>query len=157
MQRRQILIWAAGGLGTGQALAHHGWSSFDDTRPIFLEGKAATVKWANPHVELMLDVSPSLALPNDLAQRTVPAQTAPVNGPAMLAKASLPTRKDKRWEIEFAPLTRMDAWKVPEIKPGQTLSVVGYTFKDEKGTATLRVEYLWLDGKVYALRSSPTG
>lgn len=157
MQRRQILILATAGLGTGGALAHHGWSSFDDAKPIFLEGKAATVKWSNPHVELMLDVTPTLVLPSDLAQRIVPAQSASVDSRAVLAKATLPTRKDKRWEIEFAPLTRMDAWKVPEIKTGQALAVVGYTFKDEKGSATLRVEYLWLDGKAYALRSSPTG
>lgn len=27
-----------------------------------------------------------------------------------LGTAKAPTRKDKVWEIEFAPITRMDAW-----------------------------------------------
>ncbi len=159
MQRRQILAWGAGSLGlsAGSALAHHGWSSFDDARPIYLEGQAASVKWQNPHAELFLDVAPNLAVPADLAKRTVPGQSAAVDGTALLAKASLPHRKDKRWEIELAPLTRMQAWKVEEIKPGQKLAVLGYTFKEEKGSATLRVEYLWVDGKTYALRSSPLG
>ena len=90
-----------------------------------------------------------------MAQRTLPAQSAPVDGKALLAKAVLPTRPDKRWEIELAPLTRLQAWKVPEIKPGTRLSVLGFTFTGEKGEAILRAEYLFLDGKVYGLRSSP--
>lgn len=27
------------------ALAHHGWSSFDETKPIYLEGVVKNVKW----------------------------------------------------------------------------------------------------------------
>ncbi|NJM44145.1 MAG: hypothetical protein HC858_09530 [Brachymonas sp.] len=137
------------------AYAHHGWSSFDQERPIYLEGKATRVKWANPHAELVLDVSGGIKLPADLASRSIPAQSAPVDAPALLKKAVLPTRKDRTWEIELAPLTRMEAWKVPEIKNGQSLALLGFTFKDEKGAAIVRVEFLWLDGKAYALRSSP--
>ncbi len=156
MQRRHILILGAAGVG-GPAFAHHGWSSFDDTKPIYLEGKAATVKWQNPHVELILDLPPNMGLPPELAKRSVPNQTAPVDGPAILSKTTLPKRKDNRWEIELAPISRMQAWKVPEISSGESLSVVGYTFKDEKGSAILRVEYLWLGQETYALRSSPVG
>jgi Family of unknown function (DUF6152) len=136
--------------------AHHGWSSFDLDRPIYLEGKATQVKWQNPHTELKLELLPALKLPADLATRSIPAQTANVDAPALLKKASLPKRTDKTWEIELAPLTRMEAWKVPEVKNGQSVSLLGFTFKDEKGSAILRAEFLWLDGKPYALRSSPT-
>ena len=59
------------------------------------------------------------------------------------------------WEIELAPLTRMEAWQVAEIKPGTELSVLGFTFNDEKGEPVLRAEYLWVGGKAYGLRSSP--
>lgn len=137
------------------ARAHHGWSSFDQDRPIYLEGKATQVRWRNPHAELKLELTPGLKLPADLAARALPAQSAPVDGKALLAKASLPTRADKVWDIELAPLTRMDAWKVAEIKPGTVLSVLGFTFKDEKGDAILRAEYLFVEGKAYGLRSSP--
>ncbi|HSW08189.1 DUF6152 family protein [Aquabacterium sp.] len=154
MQRRSLLVCAAG-LSSGLARAHHGWSSFDQTRPIYLEGKAGKVAWRNPHVELELELSATLALPADLKQRALPAQSAPVEGPQLLAAAVLPTRKDKRWEIEFAPLTRMQAWQVPEIKVGDSLAVLGFTFHGEKGEAVLRAEYLWFGGKTYALRSSP--
>jgi hypothetical protein len=157
MQRRQTLqLIATTALPAAlSAHAHHGWSSFDLDRPIYLEGKATKVKWANPHTELTLDISAGMKLPADLASRAIPAQTAQVDAPALLKKAVLPKRTDKAWEIELAPLTRMETWKVPEIKNGQTVALLGFTFKDEKGSAILRAEFVWLDGKTYALRSSP--
>jgi Family of unknown function (DUF6152) len=157
MQRRTTLqLIAATTLPAAwHAQAHHGWSSFDLDRPIYLEGKAAKVKWQNPHTELMLELTPGLKIPADLASRSIPAQTAPVDAPALLQKAALPKRTDKTWEIELAPLARMEAWKVPEIKNGQSLALLGFTFKDEKGSPIVRAEFLWLDGKAYALRSAP--
>lgn len=157
MQRRHALqlITTTALPAALSAEAHHGWSSFDLDRPIYLEGKATKVKWANPHTEMMLDISAGMKLPADLASRIVPPQTAQVDAPALLKKAVLPKRTDKTWEIELAPLTRMEAWKVPEIKNGQTVALLGFTFKDEKGSAILRAEFVWLDGKTYALRSSP--
>ena len=156
MKRRTLLI---AGLATpglsGLAWAHHGWSSFDQDRPVYLEGKVTAVKWQNPHAELMLEVPAGLKLPADLGARSVPAQSAPVDGKAMLAKAVVPTRKDRKWEIELAPLTRMDVWKVEPIKVGATVSLVGFTLKEEKGDAVVRVEYLFVGGKAYGLRSGP--
>lgn len=138
------------------AWAHHGWSSFDQNRPIYLEGKASKVAWRNPHAEMQLELpADGLKLPADLATRSLPAQSAPVDGPALLKAAQLPTRKDRRWEIELAPLSRMNAWAVPEIKVGDAVAMLGFTFTGEKGDAILRVEYLFLGGKTYALRSSP--
>ena len=156
MQRRPlVLAIAAAGLAPALARAHHGWSGFDQDRPLYLEGKADSVVWKNPHAEVMLRVAPGLAVPADLARRAVPPQSTPVDAARILAAARVPTRKDAVWELELAPLTRMEAWKVAEIKPGQSIAVVGYTFPAEKGEAVLRVEYLFADGKVYGLRSSP--
>jgi Family of unknown function (DUF6152) len=158
MQRREFVQLAAalgwGGVATG-ALAHHGWSSFDQGRPIYLEGKAANVRWRNPHVELSLELPGNLRVPADLAQRALPAQTAGVDGPSLLAKAVVPTRRDRRWEIELAPLFRLGQWKMPEIKDGDELSLIGFTFKDEAGEAIVRAEYVFFGGNVYGLRSSP--
>jgi len=158
MKRRDVLkvslaLPVAGAAPWAQA--HHGWSSFDQDRPIYLEGRVVKAMWRNPHAELELEVSPTLKLPADLAQRALPAQSAPVDGKALLAKAVVPTRKDKRWEIELAPLTRMQAWNVAELKAGAQIALLGFTFTGEKGEAILRVEYLFADGKVYGLRSSP--
>jgi hypothetical protein len=153
MHRRSIVL--AGLAVPGLALAHHGWSSFDQDRPLWLEGKVTGVRWRNPHAELELAVTPGLRVPADLASRPLPAQSAPVDGKALLARAVVPTRKDARWEVELAPLTRMQAWKVPEIKPGATVAVLGFSTKDEQGEAVLRAEYLFVDGRTYGLRSSP--
>lgn len=154
MHRRLFLLSAGTAIGL-PAWAHHGWSSFDQSRPLFLEGQAAQVAWRNPHVELWLDLAPQLKLPADLAGRALPAQAAAVDGPALLQAAQLPTRKDRRWAVELAPLTRMQAWSVPEIKNGDALGVLGFTFIGEKGDAVLRAEFLFLRGKVYGLRSAP--
>ncbi len=153
MHRRTLM---AAGLGLPLlAHAHHGWSSFDQSRPLWLEGRATQVSWRNPHAELKLEVAPDLKLPADLANRKLPAQVASVDGPALLKATQLPTRKDRLWEIELAPLTRMEAWKVPEIKSGTALALLGFTFTGEKGNAVLRAEYLFLAGQVYGLRSGP--
>lgn len=153
MQRRHILL-AAAALPLA-ARAHHGWSSFDLARPLWLEGRAANVVWRNPHVEFDLEVAAELKLPSDLALRSVPPQSASVDGPGLLKAATLPTRRDKRWHIELAPLSRVEAWKVPEVKNGDLVSMLGFAFAGEKGDAVLRVEYLWVGGKAYGMRSSP--
>jgi len=99
---------------------------------------------------------PASAAPHvPLGWQVAPAQSASVDAARILAAARLPTRKDPVWELELAPLTRMEAWKVAEIKPGQQIAAIGYTFPAEKGDAVMRVEYLFADGKAYGLRSSP--
>ena len=155
MQRRTVLAFAAAGFVPALARAHHGWSGFDQDRPIYLEGKAVKVTWRNPHAEIEIELPATLQLPADLARRSVPPQSASVDGPKLLAAAQLPKRRDKVWEIELAPLTRMDAWKVPEIKVGETVAVLGYIAPEEKGDPVLRAEYLFHAGKVYGLRSAP--
>lgn len=158
MQRRRLVITLAALPAlpfVPAARAHHGWSSFDQGRPLYVEGQAGKVMWRNPHAEFELEVAADLALPPDLASRVLPAQSAPVDGPALLKAAKLPTRKDRRWLVELAPLTRMEAWKVAPLKTGDKVAVLGFTFTGEKGDAVLRAEYLFAAGKVYGLRSSP--
>jgi len=154
MQRRQVLL-AAAAVPLAPAFAHHGWSSFDQNRPIYLAGKARKVAWRNPHAELDLELDADLKLPADLASRPVPAQAASVDGAALFARAQLPTRQDKVWHIELAPLTRMEAWKVTPLRDGDAVAMVGFTFAGEKGEPILRVEYLLVGAQTYGLRSSP--
>lgn len=153
--RRRRLIVSAPLIVALPAWAHHGWSSFDQSRPIYLEGTARKVSWRNPHAEFDLELRSNLQLPADLATRPLPAQSAPVEGPKLLAQARLPARKDKVWQIELAPLTRLQAWQIGEIKAGTSLAVLGFTFHGEKGDPVLRAEFLWVAGKAYGLRSSP--
>lgn len=155
MNRRHFVISLPALLALPRAFAHHGWSSFDDSRPLYLEGAVKKVAWANPHVELDLELPAELRLPAELPNRNVPPQSASVDARSILAKTALPRRKDRTWHIELAPLSRMSQWKVAEIKAGERLSMVGYTYKDEQGEAVLRVEYLFRGDTVTPLRSSP--
>jgi hypothetical protein len=156
MKRRQLVLAATGiPLFSRPAWAHHGWSSFDQDRPLYLEGKVIQSRWQNPHAELDIEVPAGMTVPADLRQRPLPAQSAPVDGPGLLAKATVPRRSDRKWELELAPLTRLQSWKVPEIKVGDMVSAVGFTSKDEAGEPILRVEFLFVGNNTYGLRSSP--
>lgn len=155
MERRRFIMGFPLVLASGPLWAHHGWSSFDETRPIYLAGRVARVRWQNPHAELILDLANPLVLPVSLKTRMAPKQSAPVDAASVFAKAVLPTRRDAQWEVELSPLTRLQAWNTPEIKVGEMLELVGYTFFGEKGDATLRVEFLIRGDTVTPLRSSP--
>ena len=137
-----------------RAFAHHGWSSFDEARPIYLVGKIKSLKWQNPHVELVITMAADAALPASLAKRAFPAQTAPVDGAKILAAASLPKKRGD-WILELSPMTRIDSWKVAEPKVGHIIEAVAYTFKNEVGAAIARVEYLIVGDKIFGLRSMP--
>lgn len=155
MNRRHFLVTTSLAAFAHRAHAHHGWSSFDQTQPIYLQGIVQEVEWANPHVEIAIQVSADLKLPADLAKRIVPAQQVSIDAAALFAKTNIPTRKDRKWEIELAPLTRMQAWNIEPIKKGETIEVVGFTFPKQEGEAILRAEFLFRGGKAYGLRSSP--
>ncbi len=47
---RALTLFAAAAFAVATpAIAHHGWSSYDETKPITVKGKFATVSWGNPH------------------------------------------------------------------------------------------------------------
>lgn len=153
MKRRTCLVAALA--APFAARAHHGWSSFNIDQPVFIEGRVVAVTWQNPHAELIVELPADYKLPAGLAARVVPAQSANVDGKALLAKAIAPARRERRWEVELAPLTRLSDWKVAPIAVGATVGVLGYTLQDQKAEAVVRAEYLFVGGQVYGLRSSP--
>lgn len=158
MNRRHCFRFVAASAAAAwstRVLAHHGWSSFDQERPLYLQGRVVEVRWRNPHAELVIDVPAGLSLPSGLAERRIPAQSAPIDAGSVLAKASLPRRRDQRWELELAPLFRLSQWQLDPVAEGTQVEVVGFGFRDERGPALLRVEFLFVDGRAYALRSSP--
>jgi Family of unknown function (DUF6152) len=154
MQRRHLLI-AAAALPVGAALAHHGWSSFDQDKPVFLAGTVKSVRWQNPHAEVVLTVASGLLLPADLGKRTAPAQSQKIDGAALLTRATVPANAAGEWEIEFAPMSRMEAWGLKEpLKVGDRIELLGYALADAN-RKVLRVEYMFVGGRAYAFRSSP--
>jgi Family of unknown function (DUF6152) len=136
------------------ARAHHGWSSFDTDKPLYVEGTVKSVRWQNPHAELVIDLKPGLSTPTVLIKRILPAQTQPVDGKSLLAKAKVPNSDAKTWTLELAPLTRVEAWKVAQPAPGSIIAALGYALPGEK-SAVMRVEYLMVGDATYGLRSMP--
>ena len=136
------------------AAAHHGWSSFDQQQPLYIAGQVKSVQWRNPHAEAVVAVGADLKLPADLAGRKLPAQQQAVDAAAVLAKAKLPPSATGDWDVEFAPLTRMEAWQVAPLKAGDRIELIGYTGVPGK-PKLMRVEYLIVNGKAYGLRSAP--
>jgi Family of unknown function (DUF6152) len=157
MKRREFTKVVAAGtctFATTQVFAHHGWSSFDETRPLYLAGKVATVKWQNPHAELTLELNPQLTLPKDFGALKIPAQSANVDGSKIFSTAALPKYRGI-WNVELAPLTRMQAWKVEPLKVGDSVAVIVFTYKDEVGAKVARAEFLIVESAIYGLRSAP--
>ena len=154
MHRRLVL--AAGALAALRpAFAHHGWSGFDTSQPLWIEGPATRVSWRNPHAELDIVPPADLRLPDGFAARRLPSQSADIDGAALLRAARVPDRRDESWRVELAPLSRLQAWNVAEIRPGETVGVLGYTTRSARTALVLRAEYLFVGGRVYGLRSSP--
>lgn len=153
---RRLLGWMLGAAVAIPAFAHHGWSSFDSTKPIYLEGVVKAVRWQNPHAELVIEVARGITRPTDLEQRPFPKQQNPSVTPDLVAKAALPSQPSGEWTLELAPLTRMEAWDVREpVKAGQRVVAIGLAKLEGRGRV-MRVEILYLpDGRAVGLRSSP--
>lgn len=153
MDRRHFAL-TIGVLLAAPVLAHHGWSSFDQDKPLYLSGTLTQVRWQNPHAEVMLRVD-AAKLPDGIASRTVPAQQQSVDGAGILKKTQVPANAAGTWEVEFAPLSRMQAWGLTQpLKVGDRIEVIGYGLADEN-KRLLRAEYLFINGKAFAFRSSP--
>lgn len=50
--KRPIVLLAAMALFAGSAAAHHGWGSYDASKPITVAGPILTSKYENPHATL---------------------------------------------------------------------------------------------------------
>lgn len=137
------------------ARAHHGWSGFDVTRPLYVAGTVRGVRWQNPHAELVVRVAVGLVLPDDLRGRELPAQTAAVDGADLIARASVPDDAAGDWTLELSPLFRLEAWQLAPIGEGEQVEAIGYRRARGEGGRYMRVEYLFHRGRGYGLRSSP--
>ncbi len=154
MKRRHFIHLTIGSLLAAPVLAHHGWSGFDQDKPLYLSGTLTQVRWQNPHAEVMLRVD-ATKLPEGMSSRVVPAQQQSVDGAGILKKVQVPANPVGVWEVEFAPLSRMQAWGLSQpLKVGDRIEVIGYGLADDT-KRLLRAEYLFINGKGYAFRSSP--
>ena len=52
-----LVLLALAGLAAPAALAHHGWGSYDASKPVTVAGKILTSKYENPHVALTVQAA----------------------------------------------------------------------------------------------------
>ena len=86
----------------GQALAHHSFAMFDQTKAVTLKGRVKDFEWVNPHAWIRLMV--------------------------MDAK----TNKEVEYAFEMGSVIRStkDGWKADTIRPGDIISVTMAPLKD---------------------------
>jgi hypothetical protein len=151
MKRRPFvagLLGAAAWLALPEAIAHHGWGGWNLAEPVYLEGIIKTVRWQNPHPELVIEVSPDLALPAGLSTRPLPQELEQLGRRDVLTKASLPKDPAGAWIVETTGILRLENFglKSPP-KAGEKLATVGYLNPEEP--RRLRPDMLFLeDGRV---------
>lgn len=61
MSKRLLMSVVALACGmSGAAVAHHGWGSYDATKPVTVTGKIMTSRYENPHVALTVQTADKL-------------------------------------------------------------------------------------------------
>ncbi|WP_066737146.1 DUF6152 family protein [Cupriavidus sp. D384] len=56
VSRRALCLAAATALVSLPAVAHHGWSTYDETKPLTVTGKIVETHYENPHATIRVDV-----------------------------------------------------------------------------------------------------
>ena len=108
----------------------------------------------NPHAEVKLEVNGASA-PAALPRFAVPKQSAAVDAVTVLGSSEAARAQGQGLGNRICADRQNGCLKVVAPKVGDRMAVVGSPFKDEKGEAILRVEFLIGNGTVTPLRSPP--
>jgi len=103
------------------ASAHHGWSGYDESKSLTLTGVVRASSYENPHTFIDLQVDEGKP-------------------------------GAKLWHAVLAPPSRMQARgiKKEDLKPGTTLTVVG--FQDKAKPSEAKIERMTINGKSFEIR-----
>ena len=118
------------------ALAHHGWAYFDTSRVFYLEGEVVSVRWGNPHPEVVLRPVSTSSVPDLSAVkmpeadsgllRTMPALPVPPNIQPLQTDTA-------NFLIVLGPPSRLADWGMVEsdATAGRRLKMIGYLACDD--------------------------
>jgi hypothetical protein len=122
--------------------AHHGWSTFDTRHAYFVAGTVASVRWGNPHSEVVLRLD-AAALPADWARRPLPAGASEAEGRATMASARAYSGNRQQLELVLAGPEWMKRWGLERrLEVGERIEAVG--FLDAREGSALRPVMFWL-------------
>ena len=104
------------------ASAHHGWSEYDQTKPLTLAGRIVESGYEHPHGHIRFE-----------------------------AKGEGATA-GKTWQVTLAPPSRMENRGLPKewLKAGAAATVEGYPNRNHPGE--MRAERITINGKTIELR-----
>lgn len=141
-QLRSLLASAFFAISLWPAEAHHGWGHYDTSSPLILEGRVIEVTWANPHPELVVEVSAEEA-PPAASSLPVPPELQAL-GFAETAAAARPADA-RRWTLDLAPIGRLEQWGLPRAPVvGDTIQAIGFPACAEEGV--IRPSLIVIDG-----------
>ena len=126
--------------GVGGATAHHSYGvAYDLSRTVEVQGVIRELRYANPHVELVLDVAGASTAGTPVAGTPVAGTPVVVGDPG---DAGAPA---ETWLISMASVSRAQAIGLtPEfLAEGQTATVVGWPARDgsrELGLSTITID-----------------
>jgi hypothetical protein len=125
MKIRLLLLGGLTALGfVASAHAHHGWGAYDTSRPLYLDGTVAEVRWRNPHPEVVIEVATNPPRANP-ANVPVPSEMEGFGFRDVLAKAQAPERGG-RYTLDLAPIGRLASWgmSAPPRRGDRMIAVV---------------------------------
>ncbi|MGG3571994.1 DUF6152 family protein [Bacillus gobiensis] len=113
--------------------AHHGWSYFDTSQPLYFSGTVVEVNWKNPHPELIIRVPDKLTLPENIKEIDVPPELEELNFQNTLENLKVLPSPGGNWTLILAPTTRLNEWGMPEApQTGEEIAVFGYISCDSQ-------------------------
>jgi hypothetical protein len=111
-------------------LAHHGWDEFDTSASYYMAGTLTDVQWSSPHIMVTLEVEET-AVPEGLAERTLPAGLEDIGGRDVIAAARPYTDDLDELEIELAATEVQREWGLDrELQVGEYIELVGFPSHD---------------------------
>lgn len=113
--------------------AHHGWSYFDTSQPLYFSGTVEEVSWKNPHPELIIRVPDNLALPENINAINIPPELEELNFQNTIDNLNVLPNPGGNWTLILAPTTRLNEWGMPEAPQiGEEIAVFGYISCDSQ-------------------------
>ncbi|WP_118132988.1 DUF6152 family protein [Oceanicella sp. SM1341] len=141
--RRFVLRALGAGLGcmAAPAWAHHGWTSFRTDRACYLRGAATSVRWGNPHGEVVMRADET-ALPEGFRQRPLPPGADEEYGRATLASARPYEGGRPALTLVLAGPSWMSRWGLDRpLEEGEVIEALGFLAAEDADT--LRPVMFW--------------
>jgi len=110
-------------LPTGKVEAHHGFEGrYDASRSLYLEGTVRETRWQAPHSILVLKVSKTVQVPQNLREPQQSTNSEEIFRNLVVPQNLLGTRQ----QLELPPVSSIVRPLMKQLRPGDRISVIVY-------------------------------